>query len=167
MSAGGGGVSLLHELMGLMRRSLTQQAPIREALYQVIHPHKCIWSMSFVGKTRCTSVYAISEAKLCLRHEQQLCKAIWHAQHPVSLHTLPIESSARDIWRSRTQHVSEDQSTCLLAEKDFEQSIRGFWWCKTCRTVMKFSAGPSMPELELELLLLLPFLKLSVVVMQC
>ena len=35
MSAGSGGVTLLHELMGLMRRSLTQQAPIRGALYQV------------------------------------------------------------------------------------------------------------------------------------
>ena len=35
MSAGSGGVTLLHELMGLMRRSLTQQAPIRQALYQV------------------------------------------------------------------------------------------------------------------------------------
>ena len=34
MSAGSGGVTLLHELMGLMRRSLTQQAPIRGALYQ-------------------------------------------------------------------------------------------------------------------------------------
>ncbi|KAL3136619.1 hypothetical protein ABBQ38_005859 [Trebouxia sp. C0009 RCD-2024] len=37
LSAGGGGVTLLHELMGLMRRSLTQQAPIREALYQGVH----------------------------------------------------------------------------------------------------------------------------------
>ena len=35
MSAGGGGLTLLHELMGLMRRFLNQQAPIREALYQV------------------------------------------------------------------------------------------------------------------------------------
>ncbi|DBB12258.1 TPA: hypothetical protein ACH3X3_006361, partial [Trebouxia sp. C0006] len=37
MSAGSGGVTLLHELMGLMRRSLTQQAPIRGALYQGVH----------------------------------------------------------------------------------------------------------------------------------
>ncbi|DBA84856.1 TPA: hypothetical protein ACH3X1_005879 [Trebouxia sp. C0004] len=37
MSAGSGGVTLLHELMGLMRRSLTQQAPIRAALYQGVH----------------------------------------------------------------------------------------------------------------------------------
>lgn len=35
MSAGAGGVTLLHELMGLMRRCLSQPAPIREALYQV------------------------------------------------------------------------------------------------------------------------------------
>ncbi len=35
MSAGSGGVTLLHELMGLMRRSLTQQASVRGALYQV------------------------------------------------------------------------------------------------------------------------------------
>lgn len=43
MSAGGGGVTLLHELMGLMRRCLSQTAPIREALYQVCkctHYHK-------------------------------------------------------------------------------------------------------------------------------
>ena len=48
MSAGSSGVTLLHELMGLMRRSLTQQAAIREALYQVnliprgSHAHVCL-----------------------------------------------------------------------------------------------------------------------------
>ena len=47
MSAGSGGVTLLHELMGLMRRSLTQQAPIREALYQV-SPHNAMSLSVFV-----------------------------------------------------------------------------------------------------------------------
>ena len=71
MSAGSGGVTLLHELMGLMRRSLTQQAPIREALYQV-SPHNAmspsvsmclsvcvfVFVCSFVCGFVCLSVYS-------------------------------------------------------------------------------------------------------------
>ena len=38
LTAGGEGVMLLHELLGFLRRSLSQQAPVRRAVYQV-HAH--------------------------------------------------------------------------------------------------------------------------------
>lgn len=36
LTAGGEGVTLLHELLGFLRRSLSQQAPVRRAVYQVL-----------------------------------------------------------------------------------------------------------------------------------
>ena len=45
LTAGGEGVTLLHELLGFLRRSLSQQAPVRRAVYQVLagvcHDHSC------------------------------------------------------------------------------------------------------------------------------
>ena len=38
LTPGAGGANLLHELIGFLRRSLTQHAAIREALYQVSMP---------------------------------------------------------------------------------------------------------------------------------
>lgn len=35
LSSQGCGANLLHELLGFLRRCLAQQAPVREALYQV------------------------------------------------------------------------------------------------------------------------------------
>ena len=45
LTAGGEGVTLLHELLGFLRRSLSQQAAVRRAIYQVnAHPlHASLW----------------------------------------------------------------------------------------------------------------------------
>lgn len=82
LSAGGGGVTLLHELMGLMRRSLTQQAPIREALYQVL-PQTALWMSLWMSVCPyiCLSV-CWSVCPLCLSverpymHEPRICSCI-------------------------------------------------------------------------------------------
>lgn len=57
LTPGAGGANLLHELMGFLRRSLTQHAAIREALYQV--------SMSLLPVT-CKLTYEAQTPGLCM-----------------------------------------------------------------------------------------------------